>query len=567
MLKNLSIKFRLICVIALLSSGLLGIGLLGLAGMSKTNEDMNDVYKNRAIPLGQIKQIELLLQQNRFTTTVYLAAPTPEVLSNNSARIENNIAEVAMILEAYKATDLIPEERELLEQFSDDNDEFVSEALKPIMNAWRAGEFRVANGIVANKVSRFYRPVSIGVDKLSQMQVAVAKQKYEQAQHRYGRIRSIFLVALIFGVGLAVWMGYALIRAIVRPLNQAVTIANAVAAGNLTSRIEVITKDEPGRLMQALKNMNDNLVKLVGDVRSSADSISTASKEIALGDSDLSQRTEEQAASLQATASSMEKLTATVKHNAENASQANELGMGAREVAIKGGEVVSKVVTTMASINDSSKKIVDIISVIEGIAFQTNILALNAAVEAARAGQQGRGFAVVAGEVRTLAQRSAAAAKEIKALIGDSVEKVESGTKLVDEAGRTMEEIVVSVKCVTDIMAEISAASSEQSIGIDQVNSAIIRMDDVTQQNAALVEEVAAAAESMEEEAGILTEAVSVFKLGSQAAVVEPQSMRKTGLLTTKPVTRREPSPLERRRGGRHKVLPEREKKGEWEEF
>ena len=346
----------------------------------------------------------------------------------------------------------------------------------------------------------------------------------DEAQAAADRTLSILAVFAGIFVVIAVWMAYMLARSITRPLAAAVALANKVADGDLTSNIEVISKDETGQLLAALKRMNDNLQKIVGDVRSGTDSISTVSKQIASGNADLSQRTEEQASSLEETASSMEELTSTVKQNAENAKQANQLAAGASEVAMKGGTVVGQVVTTMSSINESSKKIVDIISVIDGIAFQTNILALNAAVEAARAGEQGRGFAVVATEVRTLAQRSAAAAKEIKELISDSVNKVEDGTKLVDhQAGKTMDEIVSSVKRVTDIMAEISAASQEQSSGIEQVNQAITQMDEVTQQNAALVEEAAAAAESMQEQAQNLTQAVSVFKLAhheERAAVV-----------------------------------------------
>jgi len=335
-----------------------------------------------------------------------------------------------------------------------------------------------------------------------------------------GRILLVGLsgLALLAAVVLA-WL---LARSITRPLKQAVEVAQRVAAGDLTSAVEVKSKDETGLLLQALKDMNESLVKIVGEVRGGTDSITTASQQIASGNADLSQRTEEQASSLEETASSMEELTSTVKQNAENAKQANQLAAGASEVAVKGGTVVGQVVTTMSSINESSKKIVDIISVIDGIAFQTNILALNAAVEAARAGEQGRGFAVVATEVRTLAQRSAAAAKEIKQLIGDSVNKVEDGTKLVDQAGKTMDEIVTAVKRVTDIMAEITAASQEQSSGIEQVNQAVTQMDEVTQQNAALVEEAAAAAESMQEQAQNLTQAVSVFKLtqGEERAMV-----------------------------------------------
>jgi methyl-accepting chemotaxis protein len=294
-------------------------------------------------------------------------------------------------------------------------------------------------------------------------------------------------------------------------LNEVVRVLGALARGDLT---EKITNDYNGTFGQLKNDSNatvEQLSQIIRQIREASEAIGTSSREIAAGNADLSQRTEEQASSLEETASSMEELTATVRQNAENAKQANQLAAGASEVAIKGGSVVGAVVGTMSSINESSKKIVDIISVIDGIAFQTNILALNAAVEAARAGEQGRGFAVVASEVRNLAQRSAAAAKEIKTLIGDSVDKVEEGTKLVDAAGKTMEEIVQAVKRVTDIMAEISAASQEQSAGIEQVNQAITQMDQVTQQNAALVEEAAAAAESMKDQASSLTQAVRVF--------------------------------------------------------
>ncbi|MBI3481169.1 MAG: chemotaxis protein, partial [Nitrosomonadales bacterium] len=300
-------------------------------------------------------------------------------------------------------------------------------------------------------------------------------------------------------------------------LNDVLRVANLLARGDLT---QSISKDYPGVFGQTKEAVNGtvaNLKDLVGQIKEATDTINTASKEIAAGNSDLSQRTEEQASSLEETASSMEELTSTVKQNAENAKQANQLAISASDVAGRGGTVVGEVVTTMDSINESSRKIVDIISVIDGIAFQTNILALNAAVEAARAGEQGRGFAVVAGEVRNLAQRSAAAAKEIKTLIGDSVEKVEGGSKLVAQAGQTMEEIVSSIRRVTDIMSEITAASAEQSQGIEQVNTAITQMDEVTQQNAALVEEAAAAAESLEEQAQNLAVAVGTFKVDGRA--------------------------------------------------
>jgi methyl-accepting chemotaxis protein len=324
-------------------------------------------------------------------------------------------------------------------------------------------------------------------------------------------------VALVLGALLA----WRLARGITMPIDEALTIAQTVAAGDLSRTIDVRSRDETGQLMEALKLMSENLSQLVGDVRHGSDTIATASNQIASGNQDLSSRTEEQASSLEETAASMEQLTSTVKQNADNARQANQLALSASDIAVRGGVAVNDVVETMGQINASSKKIVEIIGVIEGIAFQTNILALNAAVEAARAGEQGRGFAVVASEVRSLAQRSAAAAKEIKLLIDDSVNKVGVGNRQVAEAGRTMEEIVASVGRVTDIMGEISVASQEQTTGINQINQAIAQMDQVTQQNAALVEEAAAAAASMQEQAGSLVQAVGVFKVGKR--LVEPE--------------------------------------------
>jgi methyl-accepting chemotaxis protein len=348
----------------------------------------------------------------------------------------------------------------------------------------------------------------------------------------YSSSFNLMVLLGVLMVALGAVCAFLISRSITRPLGEAVKVAQTVAAGDLTSRIEVKSTDETGQLMQALKDMNDSLLKVVGEVRTGTDTIATASSQIAAGNLDLSSRTEEQASSLEETASSMEELTSTVKQNADNARQANQLAASASEVAIKGGAVVSQVVDTMASINASSKKIVDIISVIDGIAFQTNILALNAAVEAARAGEQGRGFAVVAAEVRNLAQRSAAAAKEIKTLIGDSVDKVAVGSKLVGEAGSTMDEVVASVRRVTDIMGEITAASQEQSAGIEQVNQAIAQMDQVTQQNAALVEEAAAAAESLQDQAGNLAQVVSVFKLDGRQTSAE-----RSAVMTVPPVT------------------------------
>jgi len=315
---------------------------------------------------------------------------------------------------------------------------------------------------------------------------------------------------------------FMLTRGIVRPIRLAVGVAENVAAGDLTQRFDAHTGDETGALLRALRHMNDSLVAIVSQVRSGTDTIATASSEISEGNLDLSMRTEQQAGSLEETAAAVEELTGTVRQNADNARQANQLSIAASEVAVQGGTVVGQVVQTMGSINESSKKIVDIISVIDGIAFQTNILALNAAVEAARAGEQGRGFAVVASEVRTLAQRSANAAKEIKELITASVDKVDSGTRLVDQAGATMEQVVASIRRVTGIVSEIASASAEQSAGIEQVNQAVGDMDASTQHNAALVEQSAAAATSLQEQASRLAATVSIFRLDGHAGSAAP---------------------------------------------
>jgi len=347
-----------------------------------------------------------------------------------------------------------------------------------------------------------------------------------------------------------------------RGLQEVVRMLAALARGDLTDRITNEYHGTFGQLKDDANSTSDRLKEIIGQIKDATDTITTASNEIASGNTDLSQRTEEQASSLEETAASMEELTSTVKQNAENAKQANQLANTASAVAQKGGAVVQEVVGTMSSINESSRKIVDIISVIDGIAFQTNILALNAAVEAARAGEQGRGFAVVAAEVRNLAQRSAGAAKEIKTLIGDSVNKVDAGSKLVNDAGKTMEEIVSAVKHVTDIMAEISAASTEQSQGIGQVSQAITQMDEVTQQNAALVEEAAAAAESLEEEAQNLSRSVSIFKVDGAQQTRSSASPR----ALAKPVVHSAPA---KTRAAKPKALPAKSAKDgeEWEEF
>ena len=366
------------------------------------------------------------------------------------------------------------------------------------------------------------RPVQLAYQKEIQEQVdyqaQVTAAAGERAEAAAGALQRDVMIAGALAVALAIFLAITIIRSITRPLAQAVQAADRVAAGDLSGTIVVQSRDETGHLLSALQRMQQSLVATVATVRGNAESVASASAQIASGNNDLSARTEQQASALEETAASMEELGSTVRQNADNARQANQLALSASTVAVQGGDVVSEVVETMKGINDSSKKIADIISVIDGIAFQTNILALNAAVEAARAGEQGRGFAVVASEVRSLAGRSAEAAKEIKGLITASVERVEQGTQLVDKAGATMTEVVAAIRRVTDIMGEISAASSEQSAGVGQVGEAVTQMDQATQQNAALVEEMAAAASSLNSQAGELVNAVAVFRLAGDGA-------------------------------------------------
>jgi len=519
MLTNLSIKSRLIFVIGFLSVLLIGIGSLGLVSLNTTNAALKTVYEDRMVALGQLERINALMNKGQIIVAESIAGQLsafPEdvaVVDKRVGDIKNSITQIEALWKDYTGTRLSAEEVKLTQSFDVNRRKYGREGLLPALAALTGRDFQQAGEILQGPMRENYPAVRASAEELIAYQLKIAKTEFGAAQTRFVMVRNISIVVMAAGVLLAGLVGFWLIRAISRPLNEAVRIVKSVAAGDLTQSIEVRSHDETGQLMQAMKEMNASLMSIVGQVRTGTETISVASREIASGNADLSSRTESQASSLEETVSSMEQLTSTVKQNAENARQANQLVVSTSDIAVKGGEVVGQVVHTMESIKDSSKKIVDIIGVIDSIAFQTNILALNAAVEAARAGEQGRGFAVVATEVRSLAQRSAGAAKEIKTLIEDSVGKVDTGGKLVNEAGKTMDEIVEAVKRVTDIMSEIAAASQEQSAGIEQVNQAIGQMDQMTQQNAALVEEAAAAAESMQDQAAQLSTAVSAFKL------------------------------------------------------
>jgi methyl-accepting chemotaxis protein len=439
------------------------------------------------------------------------------LMQKEEQKVKDQRALYEKALNDLKALGLSGEEQGVLAEISKldgQTDTAFKEALAQILAFNTEGAAKILSG----RIDPLNQQTLAQINKLVNLQLAASNQVIGSSE---GAVKS--LMYLLFGLGaaavaLGVVCAVVITRSITVPLAGAVVVAQRVASGELSSEVVVVGRDETSELLQALRDMNDSLATTVGEVRAGSELITTAAHEIAAGNADLSARTETQASSLEETASSMEELTSTVKQNADNARQANQLAVSASSVAEKGGNVVSQVVSTMGSIKESSSRIVDIIGVIDGIAFQTNILALNAAVEAARAGEQGRGFAVVASEVRNLAQRSAGAAREIKELISDSVDKVDAGSRLVDEAGHTMELVVTSIRQVADIMGEITAATQEQSNGIEEVNQAITQMDEMTQQNAALVEEAAAAAESMQEQAEILARAVSIFKLASDGS-------------------------------------------------
>jgi methyl-accepting chemotaxis protein-1 (serine sensor receptor) len=519
MLKNVTIKTRLIFVIALLGVELIVGATVGLVSLGQANGRMQAMYANQLVCLGQLDKIVRALNLNQLALARALTVE-PDKVPQLLADIERNDAAIVAQWKDYSASTMVEGEREEAQRFQAARAKFVGGALRPIVEALRAGDTARATPLVHGPMIELFAPVRAAINTLIQTQLDEAAKANQSSQSTYEIVRNVCLSGMALGLILAGVVGAMLVKSIVRPLDEAVRIAGAVADGDLTQDIRVRANDETGHLMRALNEMNAGLARIVGRVRAGTDTIASASGQIATGNLDLSARTEQQAASLERTATSMEELTSTVRQNADNARQANTLAQSASEVAARGGTVVTQVVATMGAINASAARIADIIGVIDGIAFQTNILALNAAVEAARAGEQGRGFAVVASEVRNLAQRSAAAAKEIKSLIDDSVQKVHHGSELVDQAGATMGEIVGSINRVTDIMAEIMAASQEQSTGIEEVNRAIVQMDQATQQNAALVEEASAAAQQLREEADSLALAVGAFRIEAQAAAM-----------------------------------------------
>ncbi len=520
-MNNLSVRallaagYSVVMFFAILAAG------LGLYNMSTINERVESMYSQEVVTIEAMDDAKSSLYRIRGDTLEHLLAERPESMATLSREIEEQIGRVNARVKQYRATRLSPEEERLTADFEQQFAVYIKRVQKEILPMSAGGQKDQAEILARGDAVEEFRKARESMNNLMDYSVQRAAKRNANSQASYESgilsMSALTVVMIILGVATA-WL---IIRTLMKQLGgeprDANAIAQSIAAGDLTVEVAVKANDRSS-LMFAMAEMRDKLVQIVGEVRAGTDTIATASNQIASGNLDLSSRTEQQASSLEETASSMEELTSTVKQNADNARQANQLAVSASQVASKGGAVVEQVVQTMGSINASSARIVDIIAVIDGIAFQTNILALNAAVEAARAGEQGRGFAVVASEVRSLAQRSAAAAKEIKQLIDESVDNVKVGARLVDDAGNTMRDIVESVGRVTDIMGEITAASQEQTSGIEQINQAISQMDEVTQQNAALVEQAAAASAALQEQATNLSRLVSVFQLSTPAA-------------------------------------------------
>ncbi|WP_321821268.1 MULTISPECIES: methyl-accepting chemotaxis protein [unclassified Burkholderia] len=513
---NLTIRARIGLTMAFLAVLLGVIGVLGVYGMTRSNDATREIFTNQMPSAVDVAVAEMYAARERLALDrAALLAGTPD----SAAAVERSRAmrtQSDAWWQKYLALPRGPEEDRLAQDVAAKR-QALQRSCDAFVGLVAAGDHdRIGEG--AKQLSTLYNELSVAGEALRNFQFTDGQAGFDRAESLYETLRVLSIVLLAAGLVAAAFSWLTLSRAIGRPLADALAHFDAIAAGDLRRSIVVHRRDEMGQLLDGLARMQRGLVDTVRTVRGGSESIATAARQIAAGNIDLSSRTEEQASALQETASSMEQLTGTVKQNADNARQASSLAANASEIANKGNTVVGQVVGTMGEINDSSAKIADIIAIIEGIAFQTNILALNAAVEAARAGEEGRGFAVVAGEVRSLAQRSSSAAKEIKMLIDASVERIRTGSTLVDEAGRTMSDVIGAVQRVTDIMGEIAAASEEQSGGIDQVARAVAQMDEVTQQNAALVEEAAAAAQSLDEQAARLRETASVFRIDDDAA-------------------------------------------------
>lgn len=538
-MKNMKISTRLSATFALLVAMLLVVSGVAAMQLSAMHQTQKRITENILVSVQLINRLNTDLVKARLLELRHVFNSEVSYKENIEREMKALQDEMNDIKTQYVSLINSEKEKQTYDMLLEERKEYVK-LMDTLFAVSRSGDTEKAREVLGGRSLELFNTSASTLSDIiaiknqqSADEVATAKRVYDQALIL---LVACGIAAVLIAVVAAVWI----IRSIQRPLRSAVEMADKVAEGDLTAQIDVRSKDELGLLLAALQRMQASLIQTVQTVRVGADGVATASSQIAMGNVDLSSRTEEQASALEQTAASMEELGSTVRQNADNAKQANQLALNASSVAQQGGDVVGQVVDTMRGINDSSRKIADIIGVIDSIAFQTNILALNAAVEAARAGEQGRGFAVVAGEVRSLAQRSSEAAKEIKELITDSVERVEQGSQLVDKAGATMHEVVASIRRVTDIVGEISAASTEQSQGVAQVGEAVTQMDQTTQQNAALVEESAAAADSLSKQAQELVDAVSVFKLSTHMASAASGRAADPGLRTTQTVVRRE---------------------------
>ncbi|OYQ42400.1 hypothetical protein CHU94_02915 [Rhodoferax sp. TH121] len=512
--ENLRISTRLISVMGLLTALLVGVVVVAILQMLAMRGNTQDITGNWLPSIEQVGNLRSNIAELRALESQHVQNSDETAMERINKVMVEALGTIEQVRNEYAKLIDSPEERAIYDSFEAEWKKYLEQHAQLVDFSTKRDKFP-ARKLLENESKVTYDNIKAAIKKLTDLNHSGAVTASNNSDHSFTTARSAMLVALLVAVIAAVVAAMWLIRSITGPINTVVSVASRIAEGDLSQPIHAHSTNETGQLLMALDRMQIQLASVVGRVRSGSESVATASAEIAQGNHDLSARTEQQASALEETAASMEELGATVRQNADSASQANQLAMSASQVAIQGGEVVGRVVETMKGINEASRKINDIISVIDGIAFQTNILALNAAVEAARAGEQGRGFAVVASEVRSLAGRSAEAAKEIKSLIGDSVSRVEQGSALVDQAGATMSEVVASIRRVTDIMGEISAASSEQSAGVAQVGEAVTQMDQTTQQNAALVEEMAAAASSLKSQASDLVGVVAVFKLGA----------------------------------------------------